>query len=485
MVAEISSAPGQATKMALVLAIPLTTAILTLAVVASPALAADIAVNTTADENNFNGNCSLREAITAANTDAVRDACAAGSGADAITVPAGTYTLSISGANEDAALMGDLDVTGTTDINGAGARETIVQGDAAFDDRIFDNTGTTEISGLTITGGNAGSTADGGGVRNTEGDLTLHEVSVSDNNTAGDGGGIVSEGGGLDIIDSTVSGNEADGNIGGVYQEDGTANIKNSTISGNQSAQNYGGVAAALKTAMNIRSSTIASNTSSGPGGGIFTTVFSNTYVKNSIVSANTTTDCDTASGSSIVSQGHNIDRADSCDFTQPTDLPITDPMLDPLSNNGGPTDTHALRIGSQAIDAGDSDQTTDQRGEARPADGDGVGTAIDDIGAFEQAANTAPEITPLSPEPGSRISDRTPRIRATVTDLETELAEEDITLFVNDNEKDSFSYDTALDELSYVSAKLKDGRKHTVRIEATDGRIISSESWSFRVKNR
>jgi CSLREA domain-containing protein len=443
-------------------------------------------VNTTADENNFNGNCSLREAITAANTDAVRDACAAGSGADAITVPAGTYTLSITGANEDAALMGDLDVTGTTDINGAGARETIVQGDTAFDDRIFDNTGTTEISCLTITGGNAGSTADGGGVRNTGGDLTLDEVSVSDNDTAGGGGGIISEGGGLDIINSTVSGNEAGGGIGGVYQESGIANIKNSTISGNRAAGSAGGVAAALNSFMHIRSSTIASNTSSGQGGGIFTTVFSDITVKNSIVSANTTTNCYAETGSAIASLGNNLERADDCGFDQPTDLPITDPMLDPLSDNGGPTDTHALRIGSQAIDAGDSDQSADQRGVTRPQDGDNNASIIeDDIGAFEQAANTAPEITPLSPKPGSRISDRTPRIRATVTDLETDLAVEDITLFVNDNEKDSFSYDTALDELSYVSAKLKDGRKHTVRIEATDGRIISSESWSFRVKNR
>ncbi len=453
---------------------------------ARPALAANIAVNTTADETNFNGNCALREAIAAANTDAVRGACAAGSGADTITVPAGTYTLSIGGANEDAALMGDLDTTdadGLT-VSGAGARETIVQGGAAFDDRIFDNTGTTEISGLTITGGNAGSTTDGGGVSNTEGDLTLDEVSVSDNDTAGAVGGIISEGGSLDVIDSTVSGNEADGNIGGVYQEEGSASITNSTISGNRTAQNYGGVVAAL-TDMSIRSSTIALNTSSGPGGGIFSTVFSDTYVKNSIVYANSTADCDTVSGSNIVSQGHNVDWGDSCDFTQPTDLPITDPMLDPLADNGGPTDTHALRIGSQAIDAGDSDQTTDQRGEARPADGDGVGTAIDDIGAFEQEANAAPEITPLFPEPGSKISDRTPRIRATVTDLETELAEEDITLFVNDEQKDPFSYDAALDELSYVSAKLEDGRQHTVRIEATDGRIIISESWNFRIKKK
>src|SRR3712207_3977153 len=73
---------------------------------ASPALATDITVDTTEDETNFDGDCSLREAIIAANTDAVAGACPAGSGTDTIAVPAGTYTLSINGANEDAAMTG-------------------------------------------------------------------------------------------------------------------------------------------------------------------------------------------------------------------------------------------------------------------------------------------------------------------------------------------------------------------------------------------
>ena len=63
-----------------------------------------ISVTTTADQLSFppGSGCSLREAIQAANTDAAVDDCPAGSGADTITVPSGTYTLSIPGANEDA-----------------------------------------------------------------------------------------------------------------------------------------------------------------------------------------------------------------------------------------------------------------------------------------------------------------------------------------------------------------------------------------------
>lgn len=458
-------------------------ALVAVILLASPALAADITVNTTEDETNFDGECSLREAIIAANTDAAAGACSAGSGPDTITVPAGTYTLSIDGANEDATSTGDLDINGTTDIIGAGARETIVEGGAGFDDRILDNTGTTEVSGLTITGGNAGSTDDGGGVRNTGGDLTLDGVSVSDNETADGAGGIISDGGELDIIDSTVSGNEAGGGVGGILQKSGIINVKNSTISGNRaSGGGGGGVAVAIFSFMHIRSSTIANNTSSGQGGGIFTSVFSDTTVKNSIFSANTPTNCYTETGSATASLGYNIDRADNCGFTEPTDLPSTDPMLGPLADNGGPTDTHALPVGSLAIDAGDSDQTTDQRGGARPTDGDGVGAAIDDIGAFEKDANSAPQITPLSPDPGSRISDRTPRIKATVTDLETDLTEADITLRLDGEIKDSFTYDGSNHMLTYRSERLDEGR-HTVKIRATDGQLSSSERWSFKVR--
>src|SRR3970282_2551136 len=74
-------------------------------------LAAAITVNTTDDELNADGDCSLREAITAANTDAAVDACTAGSGADTITLGAGVYALSLGPAGDDSAATGDLDIT--------------------------------------------------------------------------------------------------------------------------------------------------------------------------------------------------------------------------------------------------------------------------------------------------------------------------------------------------------------------------------------
>jgi hypothetical protein len=73
------------------------------------------------------------------------------------------------------------------------------------------------------------------------------------------------------------------------------------------------------------------------------------------------------------------------------TTPPLLDPVLGPLANNGGTTQTHALLPGSPAIDAGSSggcrdnvgaQLATDQRGFPRPALG---GSALRcDIGAFE-----------------------------------------------------------------------------------------------------
>ena len=70
--------------------------------------------------------------------------------------------------------------------------------------------------------------------------------------------------------------------------------------------------------------------------------------------------------------------------------------ILAPLSNNGGPTQTHALVAGSPAIDAGNPSGCqdsagmllpTDQRGFLRPADGNNDGTSGCDIGAYEASA--------------------------------------------------------------------------------------------------
>ncbi len=83
--------------------------------------AAGILVNTAADEDVDNVNCSLREAINAANSDAAYNGCTAGSGTDTITF-AGDYTITLS------AVYGQLPpVTSVIIINGNGPDHTIIE----------------------------------------------------------------------------------------------------------------------------------------------------------------------------------------------------------------------------------------------------------------------------------------------------------------------------------------------------------------------
>jgi len=84
-----------------------------------------------------------------------------------------------------------------------------------------------------------------------------------------------------------------------------------------------------------------------------------------------------------ITDDGYNISSDGSADFESGSSYNLTDPLLGPLANNGGPTLTMALLPNSPAIDSGGSSgaPATDQRGYARPA-GAGV-----DIGAFEYGA--------------------------------------------------------------------------------------------------
>ena len=91
-----------------------------------------------------------------------------------------------------------------------------------------------------------------------------------------------------------------------------------------------------------------------------------------------------------IVSAGHNLDGDGTCNLTAAGDISAVDPLLGPLADNGGPTETHELLPGSPAIDAiavadcvdlDGEPVVTDQRGVARPQ-----GVACD-IGAFERRA--------------------------------------------------------------------------------------------------
>jgi len=224
----------------------------------------------------------------------------------------------------------------------------------------------------------------------------LKESTVSGNVSSGSGGGI-SSAVSCTLVGSTVSGNSAKFNGGGLSASN--VNLTNSTISGNMAGLSGlgsgGGVDTARGTILNC---TITENFSTNGGGGMYwASNPDRIHVKNTIIAGNATVE--TASGPDVFgnffSDGHNLIGivdgfasgfgAAGDQLGTPSD-PL-DPMLGALAFNGGPTQTHALLAGSSAIDKGDNSFTslTDQRGVARPRDGNGDGIRIVDIGAFER----------------------------------------------------------------------------------------------------
>lgn len=160
-----------------------------------------IVVDTVDDAISADGKCSLREAVSAANADAPVDACPSGIGDDAIILPAGRYSLRLTGAGEDANLTGDLDLLSNITLVGTGATTTIIDGNR--NDRVLDvHAGArVVVSGVTITNGTTpdgkddpvaggGDAEPGGGVRNA-GDLWLVMSDVTENRTGYGGSGAI------------------------------------------------------------------------------------------------------------------------------------------------------------------------------------------------------------------------------------------------------------------------------------------------------
>jgi hypothetical protein len=309
--------------------------------------------------------------------------------------------------------IGTVQVTSSTvDSN------TISSSDADADGAgIYSRTDLLEISASTISN-NAGTT---GATGNTTPTPNIPEVHAF-------GGGIDSAGGDtLKMVNSTVAyntitdtGTYGDSHGGGLWDA-GNVTITNSTIADN-SAVGF----------------TFILNEPDTEAGGIYVTGSGNTTLYNTIVANNPITQGtgggfqdiignldqslaagQTASSNNLIStriSGNGFNIAGGLTNGVNGNIVGSDPNLDILQNNGGPTDTMALLFGSPAINAGYNGFAVDFSGHALTTDQRGTGFArivntTVDIGAYEfqnanggspGAANTASPAASTSPTSGT-----------------------------------------------------------------------------------
>lgn len=324
----------------------------------------------------------LIAAINAANDNGV---------ADTINLAAGcVYTLTKADNDTDGPNGLPL-ITSEITINGNGA---ILERDGGPNLRILyvAEAGNLALNNVTVRGGQQESAA-GGGIWN-DGTLTVTESTIM-GNEAKDGGGIYNLGT-LTVVDSTISSNETpfndeDGDGGGIHNAH-KLTVINSTLSNNWAANGgglYNGGEAELTHATLSTNGIVSADSPwglywpMGDGAGIYNS--SSLQLRNTIIAQQAAKeDC---AGDPVLSDGYNLDSDGTCNLDAASDLSNAVPLLGPLQDNGGPTETHAPQTGSPAIDQGSCpDVTLDQRGVGRPIDLPGVENADDgcDIGAVE-----------------------------------------------------------------------------------------------------
>jgi hypothetical protein len=355
------------------------------------------------DGNRSPGHLSLREAVGLANADRSPDTI--------------IFSPAVFNASRTIALKGvDLKITNPLTIIGPANELTL---DAQGRNRHFQIDmswpgDAVSISGLILTNGSADT---GGAVWNVDGTLGLSRMVIT-KNAALEGGGIDVSGGSLTLADSTINGNDASYYGGGVAAGYRTGvTITGSTISGNTTSEDLGsggGVFVGVEASLTMADSTVSGNTAQlGYGGGIVL------WSTNAAIISSTIAFNDAKYGGGIYGGGtiQSTIVAKNVSGTGPDIFgPVTatfsligntagvtlepgsannlldrDPLLTPLADNGGPTWSHALLLGSPAIDTGSNPANLayDQRDASFPR----VFGLAADIGAFEVQQSTVPSV--------------------------------------------------------------------------------------------
>jgi CSLREA domain-containing protein len=356
-----------------------------------------------------------------------------------------SLSSSVSGAAFSGLTIRDGYVSGTTgaSVEGGGIYNA---GNLSLSDCALVHNNVVGGGGLANTS-NPGGTARGGAIFNS-GYLTVTRCTIggADSNTSNG----VFGGKGSDHptdADLLYHGGTGGGALGGAIYNDtnGTVYLENTTIAGNTATGGNGGAAyfggaggAGVAGIYNLHTmfltgATVSANSAVGgtaghseagapnaagtANGGVYAEQSTTTTVSNTIIAGNTRNPAGAMDVSgSFTSNGFNLIGITNgqSGFTNPSDQAGTpasplNPVLGPLQNNGGPTNTMALLNGSPALDKGSAVLATDQRSQPRPKDNPATPNATggngSDIGAFEADTNVVgPSPTP-TPVPSATPS--------------------------------------------------------------------------------
>lgn len=321
------------------------------------------------------GDCSLREAVIAAN-----DSPAV---ADRILLSAGHYVLQIAGVDEDDAVTGDLDLGGNLEILGAGATMTRIW--AGGLDRIFDlrssiDLGPLRLAGLELTGGQIVSGIGGAAIKlGSWNELTIEACTIHGNAAPNGGYGTIVgfvTAGALTVRGSTIYDNSA----GGIQVTQYDVAVENSTLSGNAGPEIDGnGVGTQILLSQStIRDSESGAEVRVSDAGALL-------EIANSVVIGS----CELTDGGSILTLSGNVESPGAtCNLGSFDEDGVASHGLGLLADNGGPTPTYFPSLSSPAVSGGQSANCApfDQRGVPRIPESC-------ESGAVERAA-----VRPLTP---------------------------------------------------------------------------------------
>lgn len=278
---------------------------------ATAAAQAIITVDSLADEMVDDGNCTLREAVEAANTNTAVDDCRPGS-----PIFQDTITFRIDGT---ILLQDALVITQGVEIRGNGQNNTILDGaETAISGRLIsaswiEGNPNVDLTHLTIQNAHSSSGPGGaisssavvsltldyvtlrqnsggnGGGLTTTGNVTIRHSQFLSNTVTGSGGALyVTTNGAVTIEQSVFQNNSSQGSGGALYVHEGTATIAHSTFSHNRGESNLstGGALNLLSSAVTITHSAIFNNYSGSSGGGL-RLADSQATISNSTISGN------------------------------------------------------------------------------------------------------------------------------------------------------------------------------------------------------